>query len=381
MRVSSDFECGNGKNIVEIAPGHFRIEEVGEKSPYCKYFCVRVDGGDEGGIARLDVYPDPALGEAGRIGFIGHYPSQLWFSEDDMHTWLPVINRWPGADEFADDHIATRVAVPAHVSLYVASNPVWPYARALAWADAMAAQGAVSRPLGASFEGREIPRVHLPAQGADPVRVMVLSGQHPSEHCATLCAAGIVEFLLSRHPEAARFRRACEVWAVPMINVDGNVHGRNGWSMQQVNPCEDYAGAAAGTAPVAVEDQLLWRFMAEEYCPHVLFNFHGYLGRRGCADPPYDGMYVFRDAADVYANPDDLARYRLATDVLVWDTGGRSATLVLPEHEESHMETQLARACGATAVFYEINHGYAGVSASKRRGADVFRGVMRALLG
>jgi len=380
MRVTSDFECGNGKNIVEIAPGEFRIEEVGEEAPYCKYFHVRVDGGEEGGIARLHVYPDPALGEAGRIGFIGHYPSRLWFFEPTMRHWMPVTNRWQDADRFYEDHIETSVAAPAGQSIYVSSNPVWRYSEVLQWAEEKAAQGAESLPLGESFEGRTVPRLHLPATGDHPLKVMVLSGQHPSEHCAVMCAGGIVDFLLSSHPEALALRRACDVWAVPMINVDGNVHGRNGFSMQNVNPCRDALGAAGGQEPVAVEDRLLWHWLADELRPDILFHFHGYMGTRGCVDPPYDGMYVFADPAKVYSSPQLLARYRQLTDALVWDTPGSSSFVPPPEHEEGHIDYQLALACGTLSAFYEINHGFAGLMGSKKRGAEVFRKVMGAML-
>ena len=66
MRITSDIECGNGKNIQEIVSGQFRMEEVGEEPPYCKYFCVRIESEGDGGRVRLDVYPDPLLGEPGR---------------------------------------------------------------------------------------------------------------------------------------------------------------------------------------------------------------------------------------------------------------------------------------------------------------------------
>ena len=378
MRVTSEFECGNGKNIIEIAPGQFRVEEVGEKAPYCKYFCVRVDGGAEGGVARLKIYPDPALGEPGRIGFIGHYPSQLWMSESDMQYWQPVDNRRPGSDRFDEDCIETSVAVPAGQSVYVASNPVWRYADLLPWAAEKAAQGAESLPLGNSFEGRVIPRLHLPATGQAKFRVMILSGQHPSEHCACMCAGGIVDFLLSAHPEAAALRRVCDVWAVPMINVDGNAHGRNGWDMQDVNQCWDFAGAAGGKAPTAVEDKLLWPWLANELKPDIIFHFHGYMGKRACVDPPYDGMYTFADPSAVYP-PDRAALYRRITDVLAWDTPGSSSFVPPPAHDEAMLDWQLALACGTLSVFYEINHGYAGVMGSKKRGAEVFRKVMAAL--
>jgi len=380
MQVTSAFACGNGKNIVEIAPGQFRIEEVGEHPPYCKYVCVRVDGGAEGGMARLKFYPDPALGEAGRVGFIGHYPSQLWMSESEMQWWQPIENRWRGADSFDEDCIETRVAVPAGGSLYVASNPVWRYADVLTWAETAAAQGAVSRPLGESFQGRVIPRLHVPTTGTARARVLVLSGQHPSEHCAALCARGVVDFLLSAHPEAAALRDACDVWAVPMINVDGNVHGRNGWNLEDVNPCWDFAEAAVGALPTATEDRLLWTWLVEELRPDVIFHFHGYMGSRACVDPPYDGMYTFAEPEAVYSR-ERAALYRRLTDVLMWDTPASSAFVPSPSHDAAMLDWQLALACGTLSVFYEINHGYAGVMGAQKRGASVFRQTMAALLG
>ena len=38
MDVGSQFECGNGKNVEWLGPGHFRVDEVGEKALYCKCF-------------------------------------------------------------------------------------------------------------------------------------------------------------------------------------------------------------------------------------------------------------------------------------------------------------------------------------------------------
>jgi hypothetical protein len=382
MQVTSDFECGNGKNITRIAPGHFRVEEEGEKTPYCKYFCVRIDGGAEGAVVRLDIHPDPKLGESGRVGFMGHFPSQLWFSETQMRFWQPVVNRWPGADVFGSDFISTTVAAAAGKSVYVATNPVWPYSAVVDWAKDMQGLGAERSSLGKSFEGRDIPRLHLPPAGAGAARprVLVLSGQHPSEHCACMGAAGIAEFLLSSHPEARSLREALDVWVIPMFNVDGNVHGRNGWTVQDVNPCTDFLGAATGAAPKAVEDQALWRWLIGDLRPDMIFHFHGYMGTAGCADPPYDGCYIFKDPAAVYGDPAALRRYRRAVDALYWDLPGLSALDEPPHHEEDSLDLQLARACGTVSVFYEINHGFAGVKASRRRGADVFRGVMRSLL-
>jgi len=377
MKVTSDFECGNGKHIEEVAAGHWRIEEVGEKAPYCKYFCVRVDGGEAGGAARVDVYPDPALGEEGRTGMLGHYPAPLWFSEEaEMAHWVHVENRWPGSDRFAEDHLTTRVVVPAGGSVYVASNVVLPWSRLVAWAEGLRERGADVDSLGRSFEGRDIPRVHLPSTGDGKLSVLVLSGQHPSEHCGPLAACGIADFLTSAHPEAAAIRQACDVWLVPMINVDGNVRGRNGWTAEDVNPCSDFTDAS----PRASENRILWAWLTDEFRPDVYLNFHGYLGRRRFADPPYDGCYVFERPDEVYEAPERRRLYEAVRDTLFWDTSGLTARATPGALKPSMLAWHLARRFGTITPFYEINHAFHGVQGARRKGADVFRAVMRTLL-
>jgi len=380
MNVTSDFECGNGKNIAEVAPGHWRIEEEGEKAPYCKYFCVRLEAGEDGGPVRLDIYPDPDLGEEGRTGMLGHYPAPLWLSDEEMDHWVHVSNRWPGVETYGPDHLSTQVVVPAKGSLYVASNVVLPWSKLKAWAEALSARGAIVDSLGSSFEGREIPRLRLPTTGGgDALTVFVLSGQHPSEHCGPLAACGIAEFLCSSLPEARAIRERCEVWLVPMINVDGNVQGRNGWTMEDVNPCSDFQGACDGASPKATENRLLWSWLSGELCPDVSFNFHGYLGRRRFADPPYDGCYVLERPGEVYPSSERCELYRAVRDTLFWDTPGLSARAP-GKVSTTMLAYNLARACATIVPFYEINHAFHGVNGAKRKGADVFRAVMRTAL-
>jgi hypothetical protein len=382
MNLTSDFECGNGKNIVQVAPGHFRLEEAGEKRPYCKYFCVRIDSGDEEGPVRLDVYPDPNLGEDGRTGMLEHYPSPLWFSQGDPDHWMNVTNRWPGADRFESDHVSTQVVVPPRSATYVASNVVLPWSRLNAWAGEIASRGAVVDSLGGSFQGRSIPRLHLPCTGEGaPLRVLVLSGQHPCEHCGPIAACGIAEFLCSAHPQAQAIRRRCDAWIVPMINVDGNVHGRNGWTMEDINPYGDFQGACDGAVPKAAENRLLWPWASQDLRPEISIHFHGYLGKRSFADWPYDGCYVLPEPQKVYDSPRRASQYLAIRDTLFWDTDGLCARQRPGTLNGESFCWNLARRCGTLPVLYEINHGFHGVQGAKRKGADVFRAVMRTALG
>jgi len=381
MRVTSDFECGNGKSIRPVAPGHWSLEEVGEKAPYCKYFCVRLEPEGDGGLVQLDVYPDPDLGEPGRAGMMGHYPSQIWYSSDDMVTWRPTAHVWEDSTEFHESHLVVRVRVQPGQALHVASNAVAPYSRVAAWAEERAATGCGDEALslGRSHEGRLIPLLHLPARGADSASVFIFAGQHPSEHLGVYAAMGTVEFLQSAHPEALALRERFEFWVCPMINVDGNVHGRNGWTLQGINMSGDFVGAADGTEPQAAEDKALWRHLTEVSLPAASLQFHGFMGKRGFVDPPYDGLYTLQDPDAVYEGSAAAERYRAVQDVMKWDSdglmgGGRPGTV-----SEGFVEYQLARLLGTIPVFYEINHGYCGVWGAKRRGAQVMRTALKAL--
>lgn len=382
MQVTSDFECGNGKNIQQVSPGHLRLEEAGEKAPYCKYFCVRIDGDEQPEEVRLDIYPDPDMGEEGRAGMMSHYPAPLWWSADGMNHWTHITSRWPGVDEFTEEKLTTRVVTPGGgASLHVASNVVFAYSKLREWAETMANRGAVADSLGKSFEGREIPRVHLPCLGTPKLTVFVYSGQHPSEHCGPLAACGIAEFLASCHPEAVELRQVCDVWVLPMINVDGNVHGRNGWTMENVNPFEDFLGAYEGQKPKATEDRLLWQWLSEDLRPTLSLNFHGYLGARAFADPPYDGCYVLENPREAYEDPRRAQIYEAAREMLFWDTPGLTAAAGPGILGPESLCYNLARACGTLVPFYEINHAFHGVQGAKRKGADVFRAVVRTVVG
>ena len=383
MRITSDIECGNGKNIQEIVPGQFRMEEVGEEPPYCKYFCIQVESEGDGGRVRLDVYPDPLLGEEGRRGMMGHYPSQMWFSQDDMESWKPVEHVLDRTLHFHETHFTVEVRLEPNTKLYVASNPVVTYSKVLAWARCLGEQTASpceNTSLGHSFEGREIPVIHLPATGPDALRVFVLAGQHPSEHCGDMAAMGVAEFLTSHHPEAAELRRRCAFWICPMINVDGNVHGRNGWTMEDVNMCNDFAGASEGTPPKAVEDRLLWEWLTTEVRPEISLHFHGYMGKRGFVDPPYDGLYTFPDPKAVYQASDRADAYAVVRDRLIWDTDSLTGHGRPTPLGDAGLDFNLARSLGTIPAFYEINHGYHGVWAAKRKGANVLRAALGGFL-
>ena len=62
-----------------------------------------------------------------------------------------------------------------------------------------------------------------------------MAGQHPHEHAGVWAALGIADYVSSALPAAA-IRPKLDVTVVPMINPDANVHGRNAWNAQGMNP-------------------------------------------------------------------------------------------------------------------------------------------------
>jgi len=158
-----------------------------------------------------------------------------------------------------------------------------------------------------------------------------------------------------------------------------DVHGRNGWTMQDINPCSDFTGASDGAVPKAVEDRLLWAWLAGELRPSLYLEFHGYLGTRSFAERPCDGCYVLERPGEVYSSPDRLRAYEAVRDTLFWDTAGLTARSRPGTLSPDMLPYHLARACGTLVPFYEINHAFCSVRGARRKGADVFRALLRTL--
>ena len=95
MIVTSDFECGNGKDIRQVAPRRWSITERGDKETYCYYFCVevRAEKPEEAGPIALEIVGDPALkdpvkGDIGTQGLVGHCPCTIWVAR--WEEWHPL---------------------------------------------------------------------------------------------------------------------------------------------------------------------------------------------------------------------------------------------------------------------------------------------------
>lgn len=377
MKLHTDFECGSGI-ARQTGENSWSIETVADRFGYNKYFCFEVANAMASGTheALVDIFPDPALGAASH--FLGHFPSNIWYSARQWRRWIPLRHTWEDSVTFLPDRIRLKIPLPPGATLQVATNPPFRYSDFMQWIDSLGqtARGglpAVSS-LGFSFQGRTIPVLTL---GEGRTRFVVLAGQHASEHSGVWASKGIVDFLLSSSPEAARLRKAFTFSIVPMLNPDGNVLGRSGAGAEQFdhNNSLDFSGAAEGRTPLYTENRLLWDWLQERK-PEVFLHFHGYLGWRAFGDLPGDGIYInppLPEAGGITAG----GRYQQAIlDRVLFDTPGHTAHFGdFGENLEGMVDYQLAKAFGTASLLYEVNSGSVGVAEQYRRGPQVLRAV------
>ena len=385
ITITSDFECGAGKKLTRLGDDHWRVEASGDPSGYDKYFCLRIAAGpdDPPSELRLDVHPDSELGQKGADFFRSHFPSNIWWCEGDWMSWVPLRNRWEDSVRFHHDFVELRIPMVPDQKLYVATNPPRRHSDVLAWMATLGERhgGRVQTGfLGKSAERRDIPLLRIPGSRAGLPKLLVLAGQHPSEHCGNWAAEGIAEFALSPIREARELTENFDLPIIPMINPDGNVQGLSGSNAQGVNMVSDFEGATDGSRPKATENRVLWDWLCAEFVPDVILHFHGYMGWRGGAQHRYDGTYLLEDAHELYTQPGRLAAYeavrsRMTFETHAYSSGWNSGTL-----DESTLSYQLAAKSGTISAFYEINSASVSAFEQFRRGPQVLSAVVRALV-
>lgn len=381
MTLTTDFECGSGK-LRQIGEDHWEIDTVADRFGYNKYFCFEVanPAGSQAGELKVDIFADPTLGAASH--FLGHFPSNIWYSARNWRRWIPLRNTWEDAVRFLPDRISLKIPLGPGAKLQVATNPPFRYSDYMEWVESLRPAGGgllqIST-LGRSFENRDIPVLSI---GDGRVKMFVLAGQHASEHSGIWAAKCIVDFLLSANPEAARLQQGFTFCLVPMLNPDGNVHGRSGAGIEQfdVNNSADFVGAPEGKAPLYTENRLLWSLLQEQK-PEVFLHFHGYLGWRAFGDLPGDGIYVNPPGLGLPDDSPHARHHRAILERVLFDTPGHTAHFGdLGENIEGMVDYQLAKAFGTATLLYEVNSGSVGVAEQYRRGLQVLRAVTSAVL-
>lgn len=368
----SDFESGNGKGFHAVGTDRYRMEVVGDKPVYNRYFCFELHNAGPAADIQVEIHPDPLIPDVD--GFISHFPCAIWMAPGDRDRYqvLPAERL-----ETCADHLVIRLQLAAGAKVRLAD--MWPcsYAATCRYLAALAAERpdrCAAFSLGRSFQGRDIAGLRAGTPGRP--RVMCIAGQHPCEYSGPWGLRAIADFMSSRLPEAESFRKRFFVEIIPMVNPDGSVMGRNGFNAEGFDMYQAFGGIPDADYPQAHESRLLWRHAVQN--PLALWlNVHNFLGWRESSEPPFDGWYevpqdVFKDSAQAALN-------ETLKDLLRLETDAQSTHLQPMVHAPDTMCWQLAARRGVPSVFYEVNGSTGGAFQSARRVLKVFQKVLRTL--
>jgi hypothetical protein len=111
---------------------------------------------------RLEIHPDPALGEGSH--FMTHFPSHVWYCDADRLRWAPWRHTREDSVTFHQHHLEINVPIEPGQTLLIASNVPLSYASLDRKASEERRDNA-RRIAGAKIRGRDISILRLGAPG------------------------------------------------------------------------------------------------------------------------------------------------------------------------------------------------------------------------
>jgi hypothetical protein len=241
ISIHSDFEGGSLGRVELAGSGHYRCQVLGEtdqdgRNRQASWYYFRVDHA-AGHTLTFDMVDLP--------GEYNYKPNQgsitqetLPFYSSDQVTWHPVEEGIYDASEprlqFGIKVSADRFWI-AHVPPYTTENS----ARLLH--DISQNPDVKLTTVGRSVEGRPIPLLTITDRAAPDSGkkvIWLMFRQHAWEAGGSWTADGLIRFVASSNPNAARIRRETIVKILPLCDPDGVVHGgvrfnRNGYDLNR----------------------------------------------------------------------------------------------------------------------------------------------------
>ncbi len=377
ITLSSDFECGNGKNFEKVADNHFRMEVVADKQTgYCGQFCFDVRNDGPAAEVVVEVWEDSRFG--GPTNYFACFPTTVWVRPHGLHRFYPLDRSRLQVNE-QQRHLVLRLPVAEGQTLRVSQGYLAPYSEICDYLRRFADK----RPdrcelfsLGQSVQGREI--LGLRCGTAGKPKVFCIAGQHPHEFAGMWGMIAIADFMSSLLPQAAALREQIEVHVVPTVNPDGNVMGRSAFNAEDLDMYLAFGDNPDAEQPEAHESKILWRWVTENK-PALWVNFHCYTGWKTNSEYPYDGWYEVADY-DLFEDPGQRRLYEAICDTMRLETDAPSTHERASIHPQSTLCHQMAKRLGIPHAFYELNLATAGPHGSARRGLNVFKQVVNTLL-
>ncbi|NXL62046.1 CBPC2 carboxypeptidase, partial [Chordeiles acutipennis] len=289
LLFESRFESGNLQRAVKVGPYEYvlRLRPDLYTTKHTQWFYFRVQNTRRDPLYRFTIAnlakPQSLYGQGTRL---------LLYSQRDARSrgigWRRVgtdVRYYRGGgEEPAVFCLSWSVRFPhdgdtcffAHSYPYTYSD-LQRYLRALA-GDPVRSRHCAVRALCRSLAGNTIYLLTISSPaGAAGKRAVVLSARvHPGETGSSWAMRGLLDFLLSAHPDAQLLRRLFVFKVVPMLNPDGVVVGNSRCSLAGRDPNRAYESACRGSFPgVWHLRAMVERLLAEREV--LLFcDFHGH---------------------------------------------------------------------------------------------------------
>lgn len=379
MLISTEFECGNGKNIRKTGDSQFALETDGEGAPgYNYYFYLRLIGESKKENVRLDVYADQSLGGKKYRNFCEDQAAVLWIKRD-KGPWMRFL------DFSVDNNECYRISLSVRYNetIYLSNMLPLPYSELSSWIKAFARKHGSCvqlHILGRSSQGRDIYHLRITnprVSEKQKKKILVVAGEHGIETPGLWAVRGIVECLVTSISYAKRLREKYLIDIFPQINPDGNATGRPQKNATNVDIFRDFTDASLDKLPMSQEGKILWTW-GEKNQPDICLNFHGWVCGPTCfrGSPPYEGAFVV--PLRVYKSEKAKGKQAVVNDYLSWETEAltyRGSFLTLEKDKFLH---QLALKYGTAGCLYEPNM-YRGMIDCKRIGVHVLNTVVEAV--
>ena len=371
VEVTSDFECGNGRNIRLAGEDHFAVEAAADQGAGHKYatqgwyFCVRA--GNRSPARRMItvdciVTDYPKLDEA----YVYARRGESW-----QRAAAEIL---PGPDQRAI--IRATADLAAGETVYLSNSYWYPPSQMRNDLAAAAERGGETcrvSSLGRTARGREIPVLTMAPACGQAARSMVVAGTPQSAEMGPWACRAVIEFLLdSDDPAARRVRDRWRVDVIPHTNPDGSAEGNVMVNSLGQLPVFEAGRAARGDGGSA-EINLLWRLVSERR-PDAYLEYHSYFqsNRRFAGRP-----YVVDPALHADAGRRELAARARQALVAVSDGPEYFVPIGDPQFGETIIYPLIER-CGVIAHIYKL-HMSQTLESNMAQAVRVFKAMVEAL--
>jgi hypothetical protein len=224
IAIVSNFEGGNIRKIEQPGPAHFRVHLPGDvdqdgRNRQANWYSFRVDGA-KGKALTIDIasIPGEYNYKPNKGAVTGDTPP--YYSYDNK-TWLS----WADFTYDANEPKLTLRITPTSDTLWVAHVPPYTNEHLAALRKSIAgSKWLKEETIGKTPEGRSMLLWRI-AEGKPTKHVWLMARQHSWESPTSWVCEGLVRFLLSNDPEAARIRKSVAFHVLPMNDPDGVARG------------------------------------------------------------------------------------------------------------------------------------------------------------